>query len=212
VQAVAAQLEGVKSQRLTVSHAFHSPLMEPMLEAFRRVAERIVYHPPRLRLVSNVTSQLAGDEIATPDYWVRHVREAVRFADGVAALHSQGIQIFLEIGPKPVLLSMAGGDSGQWGTGGSEQRAGGRGQEAERTALLPSLRPGQSDWQQLLGSLGELYVRGVQVDWEGVDQGHARRKVALPTYPFQRQGCCVAAPAHRQGHPVACFAECALRE
>jgi acyl transferase domain-containing protein len=61
-----------------------------------------------------VTGQLAGDEIATPGYWVRHVREAVRFADGVAALHSQGVQIFLEIGPKPVLLGMAGGDSGQW--------------------------------------------------------------------------------------------------
>jgi acyl transferase domain-containing protein/acyl carrier protein len=106
--------EGVKSQRLTVSHAFHSPLMEPMLEEFRRVAERVTYHPPHLQLVSNVTGQLAGDEIATAEYWVRHVREAVRFADGVAALHSQGVQIFLEIGPKPVLLGMAGGDSGQW--------------------------------------------------------------------------------------------------
>ncbi|MBU6352351.1 MAG: SDR family NAD(P)-dependent oxidoreductase, partial [Chloroflexi bacterium] len=199
--------EGVKSQRLTVSHAFHSPLMEPMLEEFRQVAERITYHKPVLRLVSNVTGRLAGDEIATPGYWVRHVREAVRFADGVAALHSQGIQIFLEIGPKPVLLGMAGGDSGQWsvasgqwGTGGSEQRAGSSGQEAERIALLPSLRPGQGEWQQLLSSLGALYVRGAAIDWEGFDRGYARRKVALPTYPFQRQRYWVEPAVLRSAH------------
>ncbi|MCX6040995.1 MAG: SDR family NAD(P)-dependent oxidoreductase, partial [Caldilinea sp.] len=186
--------EGVKSQRLTVSHAFHSPLMEPMLEEFRQVAERIVYHKPVLRLVSNVTGQVAGDEIATPGYWVRHVREAVRFADGVATLHSQGIQILLEIGPKPVLLGMAGGASGQWSVASGQWSVvsgqwgtGGRGQEAERTALLPSLRPGQGEWQQLLASLGELYVRGAAIDWEGFDRGYGRRKVALPTYPFQRQ-------------------------
>jgi acyl transferase domain-containing protein len=183
--------EGVKSQRLTVSHAFHSPLMEPMLEAFRQVAERVTYHKPVLRLVSNVTGQLAGDEIATPEYWVRHVREAVRFADGVATLREQGIEVLLEIGPRPVLLGMAEGrEQGGREQGGREQGSreqGGREQGAERTALLPSLRPGQSDWQQLLSSLGELYVRGAAIDWEGFDRGYSRRKVALPTYPFQRQ-------------------------
>ncbi|MBU6352349.1 MAG: acyltransferase domain-containing protein, partial [Chloroflexi bacterium] len=179
--------EGVKSQRLTVSHAFHSPLMEPMLEDFRQVAERIIYHKPVLRLVSNLTGQLAGDEIATPEYWVRHVREAVRFADGVAILHDQGVRVLLEIGPKPVLLGMAGPCLDALAVG-SEQRAeGGSGFSAGETAFLPSLRPGQSDWQQLLASLGELYVRGVAVDWEGFDRGDVRRKVALPTYPFQRQ-------------------------
>ncbi|MBU6352325.1 MAG: acyltransferase domain-containing protein, partial [Chloroflexi bacterium] len=195
--------EGVKSQRLTVSHAFHSPLMEPMLEAFRQVAERVTYHKPVLRLVSNVTGQLAGDEIATPGYWVRHVREAVRFADGVATLHSQGVQIFLEIGPKPVLLGMAGGDSGQWSVASGQWGTGGRGQEAERTALLPSLRPGQGEWQQLLASLGALYVRGAAIDWEGFDRGYGRRKVALPTYPFQRQRYWVQSrPAGRAPAPL----------
>ncbi|MBU6352350.1 MAG: acyltransferase domain-containing protein, partial [Chloroflexi bacterium] len=202
--------EGVKSQRLTVSHAFHSPLMEPMLEAFRQVAEQVTYHKPVLQLVSNVTGQLAGDEIATPGYWVRHVREAVRFADGVAVLHSQGVQIFLEIGPKPVLLSMAGGDSGQWSVASGQWSVasgqwgtGGRGQEAERIALLPSLRPGQGEWQQLLASLGALYVRGAAIDWEGFDRGYTRRKLALPTYPFQRQRYWVQSrPAGRAPAPL----------
>ena len=187
VQAVVERLEGVKSQRLKVSHAFHSPLMEPMLQAFQEVAANIRYSPPRMRMVSAVTGKVAGKEMAGPDYWVRHVVEAVRFADGVATLQELGAQIFLEIGPKPVLLGMAGGDSGQWSVASGQWGTGGSGQEAERTALLPSLRPGQSEWQTVLTSLGELYVQGAAVDWEGFDRGYARRKVVLPTYPFQRQ-------------------------
>ena len=185
----------VQPQALDDAGLVNPGRLAPMLEDFRQVAERVTYHPPRLRLVSNVTGQLAGDEIATPDYWVRHVREAVRFADGVAVLHSKGIQIFLEIGPKPVLLGMAGGDSGQWSVA--------SGQEAERTALLPSLRPGQGEWQQLLASLGALYVRGSAIDWEGFDRGYGRRKVALPTYPFQRQRYWVQSrPAGRAAAPL----------
>ncbi|MCX6049751.1 MAG: type I polyketide synthase [Chloroflexi bacterium] len=109
VQAIAEQLahEGIQTQPLTVSHAFHSPLMEPMLADFAQVAATIAYHPPQLPLISNVTGQLAGAEIATPAYWVRHIREAVRFADGVTTLHAQGIGVFLEIGPKPTLLGLA---------------------------------------------------------------------------------------------------------
>jgi acyl transferase domain-containing protein len=110
---------------------------------------------------------------------VRHVREAVRFADGVAMLHGQGVRVLLEIGPKPVLLGMAGPCLERSGDG---QRAGGRGN------CFPALAsPWSGEWQQLLASLGELYVRGVAVDWEGFEQGDVRRKVVLPTYPFQRQ-------------------------
>ena len=203
VQMMAAQLTaaGIKTHHLTVSHAFHSPLMAPMLADFRQVAASITYHKPKVPLVSNVTGNLAGDgstarlsspksepaevNIATPDYWVRQVREPVRFADGLQTLQAQGISIFLEIGPKPVLLGMA------------EQVTGDKGQVLKETNTrahlpptpchLPSLRENHADWQQMLTSLGELYVRGVKVDWLGFDKDYARRKVVLPTYPFQRQ-------------------------
>ena len=137
------KMQEVKTTRLTVSHAFHSPLMEPILDEFRQVVESLDLHPPQRPIVSNltgkvVTGEMAAGEMATVDYWVRHVREAVRFADGVATLHDQGIEIFLEIGPKPTLISMAQGVEVQ----------------ASNAAYLPSLRKGRPEWQQLLESLG----------------------------------------------------------
>ncbi|MCB0127599.1 MAG: acyltransferase domain-containing protein, partial [Caldilineaceae bacterium] len=120
VQALAAALaaEGVKTRELTVSHAFHSPLMDPMLDAFAQIAQSITYHEPRIPIVSNLTGQLSTDPLSTDllstdplshwQYWVRHVRDAVRFADGITTLHEQGINVLLEIGPKPTLLGMAG--------------------------------------------------------------------------------------------------------
>jgi len=172
IQTVKANLEadGIKTKSLQVSHAFHSPLMEPMLADFKRVASEITYSLPKLNLISNVTGQRATDDIATPEYWCHHVRQPVRFADSIATLHQQDYELFLEIGPKPILLGMGSqclpDEVGVW---------------------LPSLRQGQSDWQQMLQSLGALYVRGVSVDWLGFDKDYSRRRVILPTYPFQRQ-------------------------
>jgi len=182
VSAVAEQLAaaGIKSHRLTVSHAFHSPLMEPILSDFAQVAADITYHQPKFRLVSNVTGQLAGPELATPAYWVRHLREAVRFADGVRTLHAQGIRIFLEIGPKPVLVGMASQCIGPQATPPDAA-------PALAPLFLPSLRAGRSNWQQLLESLGTLYAQGVAIDWHGFDRDYQREKVVLPTYPFQRK-------------------------
>ena len=152
VRSVVALLgsEGVKAQRLQVSHAFHSPLMEPMLEEFARVAGEVSYRAAHTALVSNVSGRLSESENTRAEYWCRHVREAVRFAEGMQSLHQEGCEIFVEVGPKPTLLGM------------------GRLCLADAEAVwLPSLREGRSDWCQLLESLGRLYVGGAAVDWGG---------------------------------------------
>lgn len=179
VRAIAEQFvaQGVKTRKLTVSHAFHSPLMEPMLDEFKQVAASITYHKPKLPLISNITGQQVGDEVMTSAYWVRHVREAVRFSDGIASLAKAGATIFIEIGPQPTLLGMAQRVLMDSSANGS----------SVPIRYLPSLRPNLSDWQQMLESLGELYVEGIVIDWEAFDQPYQRRKVVLPTYPFQRQ-------------------------
>src|SRR5215208_2104882 len=108
VEAIVTRLEreGVTATSLNVSHAFHSPLMQPMLAEFEQVARSVAYSPPAIPLISNVTGGLATGDIASPEYWVRHVMAAVRFADGIAAAHAQGVDAFVEIGPAPVLLGM----------------------------------------------------------------------------------------------------------
>ncbi|NEO92990.1 MAG: SDR family NAD(P)-dependent oxidoreductase, partial [Moorea sp. SIO3G5] len=134
------------------------------------VASQITYNQPRIPLISNVTGAIAPESIATASYWVNHVRQPVKFAQSMETLQQQGYDVFLEIGSKPILLGMGRQclpeDVGVW---------------------LPSLRPGQGDWQQMLHSLAQLYVRGVKVDWLGFDRNYVRSKVVLPTYPFQRQ-------------------------
>ncbi len=162
---------GIRTQSLTVSHAFHSPLMDPILDAFAEAAGRVRFSAPRVGLISNLTGRLATpEEVTSAGYWRRHVRAPVRFAAGLATLREQGIEIFVEAGPAPILLGLG-------------RRAPG----AEGTLWLPSLRKGSGDWEQMLDSLGRLYVEGVDVDWVGFDRHHARRRVALPTYPFQRE-------------------------
>ncbi|MBW4689757.1 MAG: SDR family NAD(P)-dependent oxidoreductase [Komarekiella atlantica HA4396-MV6] len=174
-QAIGMLLNSLKSQAiktkvLQVSHAFHSPLMSPMLAEFEAIANQITYHQPQIPLISNVTGTRADDSITTAAYWVNHVPQPVKFAQSIETLHQQGYEIFLEIGPLPILLGMARqclpSEVGVW---------------------LPSLRSGQEDWQVLLNSLAQLYVRGVKVNWLGFDKDYARSKVILPTYPFQRE-------------------------
>ena len=172
IATICSKLEamGVKTKKLQVSHAFHSPLMESMLAEFEAVAQEVIYNQPRIPLVSNVTGQKAGNEVTKAEYWLNHIRQPVQFAQSIKTLHKQGNQLFLEVGPKPILLGMGrqclAEDVGVW---------------------LPSLRPGVEEWQQMLLSLGQLYVQGAKIDWLGFDSDYTRQKVALPTYPFQRQ-------------------------
>merc|ERR1711872_1091575 len=172
---------GIKTKKLKVSHAFHSPLMEPMLTEFEAVAKQLTYNEPKIPLISNVTGAEVGAEITMAEYWVAHVRQPVRFAQSMETLHKQGAEIFLEIGPKPVLLGM-----------GRECLMG------EKKLWLPSLRSGKPNRSQMLQSLGELYVRGVKIDWLGFDQDYSRNKVALPTYPWQRKRYWVTDPRPRK--------------
>jgi acyl transferase domain-containing protein/SAM-dependent methyltransferase len=163
--------KGIKSKELVVSHAFHSPLMNPVLDEFEKVASSVKYSEPTVGFVSNVTGELAGAGlIGRAEYWRRHAREPVHFAAAVKTLQEQGVKVFLEIGPNPVLLGMA-------------QRC----VQEERQSWLPSLRSGRRDWLQMLQSLQELYVAGLEIDWARFDSDYPRRRVALPTYPFQRQ-------------------------
>jgi acyl transferase domain-containing protein/acyl carrier protein len=164
--------EGIKAQKLKVSHAFHSPLMEPMLDSFKDVAASIHYNRPQLNIVSNVSGRMGGEEMRTAGYWQQHVRAPVLFEAAIRTLNEQGYGLFLEIGPKPTLLSL-----------------GQRCLPEAKATWLPSLRTGREDWSQLLESLATLYASGAEIDWSGFEQDYAsgRQRVILPTYPFQRQ-------------------------
>ncbi len=171
IDAIEAELTAAKvtAQRLTVSHAFHSPLMEPMLAEFEKVAREVDYRSPTIEVISNLDPGPSGDDIALPEFWVRHVKSPVRFQEGMEALNGEGCDVFLELGPTPVLLGMAR-----------------RFLKTKTTAWLPSLRQGQGDLQALLSSLGELYVLGAPLDWAAI-YGRSGRRVRLPHYPFQRE-------------------------
>lgn len=171
------EVQEVKTKQLNVSHAFHSQMMEPMLADFERVAREVSYSLPQLDIISNLTGNLATEEIATPEYWCLHVRQPVKFETSIKTLYQQGYEILIEIGPKPTLLGM-----GQQCLA-SEFKT----EICPSTLWLPSLRSGKSDWEQILESLGELYVRGVTVDWFSFDKDNPRHRLHLPTYPFQRQ-------------------------
>ncbi|HSI02840.1 MAG TPA: type I polyketide synthase, partial [Myxococcota bacterium] len=175
VVAFAADLERkhIKSKMLDSTRAFHSSMLDPMLESFEVEAGRVEVEQPRIPVVSNLTGQMywrRKDELPNGGYWKRHAREAVQFAAGVKTLVDHGCTIFIEIGPRATLLGPA-----------SECV------DRPDLAWLPSLRRSAGAWEQLLESVASAYARGVEVDWQRFDADYSRRRVALPTYPFERQ-------------------------
>ncbi len=161
----------VRVQRLAVSHGFHSPQMRSMEAGFAALAGSIGYSAPRLRLISSVTGrEICGQEMSDPQYWVQQVRQPVHFRRAMDTLLKEGQRTFVEIGPGTTLLGL------------------GRECIPEQAAFwAASLKKGRGEWEQILDSLGRLYVRGAEVDWAGFDQSYGRRRVELPTYPFEQR-------------------------
>jgi acyl transferase domain-containing protein/acyl carrier protein len=162
---------GLRTRRIEVSHAFHSAQVEPMLEQFEQLASQVSYQRGTAVLVSNVSGgRIEAEGGLSGGYWRRQARGAVRFAQGMATLVEEGCELFVEVGPGTTLLGLGrqsvGLEVGTWAA---------------------SLRKGRRDWQQMLESAGVLYTRGVEVDLGQLEAPHARRKQALPTYPFERE-------------------------
>jgi acyl transferase domain-containing protein len=166
----ALERDGYATRPLTVSHAFHSAMMDPILDDFERFVGKAKLYAPKLDIVSNLTGAFASSELATPRYWRRHIREPVRFAEGVQSMRVRGFDTFIEIGPHPTLLGLVA-------SSGANSHLG----------LFPSLERGRDDWEVLLESVARLYQRGVDINWAAFDRPYVRRRVSLPTYAWQRQ-------------------------
>ena len=161
----------IRFRKLAVTQASHSPLVDPMLAELEQAAGRATYHNPRIGIVSGMMgAAVTLAEIGKPAYWRDHNRQAVQFQAAIQTLYADGYRVFVEIGPQPALTAL------------------GSRSVPEKSALwLPSLREGQDDWGQILETLAELSLAGVQVDWEAFDRPYNRRHLPLPTYPWQRQ-------------------------
>jgi acyl transferase domain-containing protein len=176
VLAVAAGFEarGRRAVRLRVSHAFHSPLVAPVLDEFLSVARELTFRPPRIPIVSTVTGRVAEpSELCSPEYWARHARMPVRFADAVRRLADDGVSAYLELGPGPVLTAAATDCLAD--------------APARGPVLAVATRSGAYEPETLLSAVARLHVAGAAVDWAAVYAGSGARRVDLPTYAFQRQ-------------------------
>jgi acyl transferase domain-containing protein len=170
---------GLRVERLKVSHAFHSAQMDQMRAEFEHATAQLAPKDPQIRLISSVTGRELSKQEITPQYWGRQIRDTVRFRQAMETLHAHNHHTFLEIGPGTTLCGLGRQTITQ-----------------ESTAWLPTLRRQKSDWEQTLDALGQYWQRGGEVDWEKFDApyAHARYRVPLPTYPFQRQHYWIDAP------------------
>ena len=166
-----AEAGGVKTRILHVSHAFHSPLMDPILDAFQKEAGKVTVSQPAMQLISNLTGRAASAaEIGAPDYWRRHLRSPVRFADGLATLAQTRIDICLEIGPQPTLTSFAAATFDEDGP-----------------RMIASQRREGDGWEQILDAVAQLHLAGVDLDWSALDPERLGAPIDLPLSAFKRE-------------------------
>lgn len=181
---VADKLEedGIDIRPLRVSHAFHSHLMEPILNEFKESAKKIKYKKPQIPIVSNLTGMLINDNQITAEYWADHLRNSVEFEKGINCLNDLGVAIFIEVGPKSMLVSLA-----QQCLDSSSDRL-----------WLNSMNYKRNTWKELLQSLGYLYEAGRDFDWNSFHSPFNERKCSLPTYAFKRERYYIDHPATRE--------------
>ncbi|HXC24937.1 MAG TPA: acyltransferase domain-containing protein, partial [Gemmatimonadaceae bacterium] len=177
---------GIRVTRLNVPKGFHSPQMDPIADAFARQVASATFHTPRVAVMSSVLGRFATlDELRSQEYWRRQLRDTVHFQAGMDVLAKDEFKVFLEVGPAPTLVGMA------------------RQYLGEKPVWVTSLRKDRSGWEQMLESLGQLYVCGAAVDWQGFEAGARRQRVVLPTYPFERQRYWIETTA--QAEPVSAW-------
>lgn len=159
---------GVRCKRLSVSHAFHSPLIDPILADLESVARSLQFATPTVNVVNGVTGRISATDVCQPRYWVDQARHAVRFTQVLQTLEASGSELFLEIGPQPILSTFARTC-------------------CPKAVTVASLRADIPEWQSLMDSLGLLFVHGVPIDFKAVDEPYRRSLVRVPQMPFRRQ-------------------------
>ncbi|MFN0063756.1 MAG: SDR family NAD(P)-dependent oxidoreductase [Myxococcaceae bacterium] len=183
---IALEAEGLECKYLSVPLGAHSPLMDPILDAFEADAAKVTYGTPHAMIVSNLTGRVATtEELSSARYWRRHLREPVRFSEGLRALLGTGCNVLIEMGPHPTLLGIAQAEG-----------------PIPEVSCLASLRRGRPDWEQLLESVGTLFVRGGSLDWEKFYPSHRRKRVDLPLTPFRRSRCWIPEVVPDQSVPA----------
>ena len=180
--------DGVSSRRLQTSHAFHSTLMEPILEEFVEIVRRAKLQPPSIPYVSNLTGDwIKPEEAVDARYWARHLRETVRFSDGLSQLLAEPEHVFLELGPGHTLCTLLKSHPAR---------------QKEHAAIASLGAGGPAEEQPaVLKALGQLWQAGIEPAWTGFYENEQRRRVKLPTYPFERERCWVDPPARKIAEP-----------
>jgi acyl transferase domain-containing protein len=170
--------DGVSSRRLQTSHAFHSTLMEPILDEFSETVRRAKLQSPKIPYVSNLTGDwIKPDEAVDARYWARHLRETVRFSDGLSRLLEEPEHVFVELGPGQTLCTLLRSHP--------ERQA-----DHGAIASLAAVKPAEEQ-QVMLKALGQLWQAGIDPNWTGFYENEKRRRLKLPTYPFERERCWV---------------------